>query len=285
MLLWLQKNLPKPFQLWLKLCIFTASLHLIILFLLFFIYRGENSEISFDVHKSLLSSDTTVVFLPLYKSISNSLQNKRKSKSKSSSHVEPIQKPKAKPETKKSKEDAKADKATMLVEQQQEKKRVKKQTKKELAKKKDQKKLETQKKEFKKEDAPKIETAKIIEKEKAPVIEELEQKITSTAMQDVTEGADDVNVRYVGRDDLDALHMQEYISQELVNHWQPPIGVPKDRICELKVLIDWQGKVTDIRIQKPSGVLVYDMSARSAVLAMNFPKWLWGKEFTINFKQ
>jgi outer membrane biosynthesis protein TonB len=250
-------------------------------------YRSENSSISFDVHKSLLNSDTTVVFLPLYKSISNSIQRKQKSKTKSASlNIAEPAKSKPKTETKKAKEkspaEKKVDKATTLVEQAHEKKQIKKQTKKVLAKNKEKEnKVEIQKKE-----ALKVEPRQTVEKiiEKNEIKEELEQKITSTAAQQA-EDIDDANVRYVGRDDLDALQMQEYISQELVNHWQPPVGVPKDRVCELKILINWQGKATDIKILKPSGVLVYDMSTRSAVLAMNFPKWLWGKEFTINFKQ
>ena len=34
-----------------------------------------------------------------------------------------------------------------------------------------------------------------------------------------------------------------------------------------------------------SGVLVYDLSARSAAMELSLPRWAWGKEFTINFCQ
>ena len=95
----------------------------------------------------------------------------------------------------------------------------------------------------------------------------------------------DKSVVYIGRHDAQLLKVHEQIVEEIHKHWCPPVGIARDCVCELKVLVNGVGTVTKVNIEKPSGVLVYDISARSAVLAMTIPRWGWGKELMIAFNQ
>ena len=79
--------------------------------------------------------------------------------------------------------------------------------------------------------------------------------------------------------------MHECIEQEIVSRWKPPRGLSKELTCQIKCCIGGDGCVVSCILEKPSGVLIYDMSARSAARAMSLPRWAWGKEFTIVFKQ
>lgn len=75
------------------------------------------------------------------------------------------------------------------------------------------------------------------------------------------------------------------IEQEIVSRWKPPRGLSKDLVCHIKCCVGGNGTVISCHAAKSSGVLVYDMAARSAARGMNLPRWAWGKEFTIVFKQ
>lgn len=79
--------------------------------------------------------------------------------------------------------------------------------------------------------------------------------------------------------------MYECIEQEIVSRWRPPCGLAKDLSCQIKCSIGGNGTVVACKIEKSSGVLIYDMAARSAARAMTLDRWAWGKEFTIIFKQ
>ena len=79
--------------------------------------------------------------------------------------------------------------------------------------------------------------------------------------------------------------MQQAIQKEIVAYWRPPAGVDKKCVCVFNILVDWDGRVKRITPRRSSRVLMYDVSARSAMLAMTLPKWARGKEFTITFKQ
>jgi hypothetical protein len=79
--------------------------------------------------------------------------------------------------------------------------------------------------------------------------------------------------------------MYECIEQEIVSRWRPPRGLSKDLTCSIKCSIGTDGSVTSCTTEKSSGVLVYDMSARMASLAMKLPRWAWGKDFIIIYKQ
>lgn len=89
------------------------------------------------------------------------------------------------------------------------------------------------------------------------------------------------NVSFVGRHDLEKYEIQEKIKAEITKHWKFPFGVSKTTSCELGVTVGVDGKALLVMIKKGSGVLVYDMSAKAAAYQSQFPKEMYGKEFTI----
>ncbi len=75
------------------------------------------------------------------------------------------------------------------------------------------------------------------------------------------------------------------LQKEFSRCWKPPVGVPEDCACEIKLMIGPNGAIEDVTMAKPSGVLMYDVAARSAVFAMEFPRWSWRKSLILTFKQ
>lgn len=65
--------------------------------------------------------------------------------------------------------------------------------------------------------------------------------------------------------------------------WQPPLGVRPDALCIIMVTIAPTGACKEARVQRSSGVPVYDIAAKSAVLKSNFPKHIWGKQCVFQF--
>jgi len=279
MWLWLQRSLPKAATVWAKLIVFSASFHLVILFMVFFIFKGETSGFNFQVNKDLLHSDAPVVFLPFHKRISSKAGGKagKKMQQKAS-----IVKPKVAEPVKEKKEPKvkKADIATTLVASRMIKKKEAA-TKKEAAAKKKAEALKIAEAQ-KEAEAKKLAEEPSFAKASADRQEKLIKKETQLAQNVDSQGNE---IRYVGRDDLDALQMQEFINQEVGQHWNPPIGIPKDAACEIKLVVNWQGALNEIKMLAASGIAIYDISVRNAVQKMSFPKWLWGKEFSITFKQ
>jgi hypothetical protein len=71
--------------------------------------------------------------------------------------------------------------------------------------------------------------------------------------------------------------------QEIAACWMPPSGVPADSACKITMFIDRQGELADMNVDASSGVLVFDLAARSAVSELKFPRFAWGKSITITF--
>lgn len=90
---------------------------------------------------------------------------------------------------------------------------------------------------------------------------------------------------YVGQMEMDALWMQNKMYSAVTKKWRPPVGLSKALVCILNVLVDWQGNITQTTVEQRSGVLLYDISARTAMMQLTLPSWAYGKEFTITFKQ
>ena len=100
------------------------------------------------------------------------------------------------------------------------------------------------------------------------------------------EGSDGMDLAlYVGQVEWDAMQVQAEIKHEIERHWRPPAGMARDLVCQIKIVVAWEGAVGSLVLQKRSGVLAYDVHARAAVAAMKFPKATWGKELIISFKQ
>ena len=85
--------------------------------------------------------------------------------------------------------------------------------------------------------------------------------------------------------EVEMLRRNALLQQELVKQWQPPFGVPQDAACEVSFYVDRQGITKNVSFIKKSGIMMYDISARNAVLSMKMPQWTHGKTITINFTQ
>ena len=153
--------------------------------------------------------------------------------------------------------------------------------------------------------APKKQQSKMVaQKKKKPAVKKITKKITkkeiktankkklntqTIAQNHRSSGRNSVSQKpkpiYVGQMEMDALWMQNEMHREVTKKWQPPVGLSKELVCILNVLVDWSGNVAKTSIEQSSGALLYDISARTAMTQMAFPSWARGKEFTITFKQ
>ena len=263
---WLLAKVPKRYRLWFKLILFSAGFHGIMLFLLLFLHKGSTSIYSFDLSRIAIDSDATIVFMPLHKTLSNNQVNKKGGKGAQKSAAQ-----KAEPKIEK-KSKAKNEKApTTLASEKTRKKEQKQKESKNNAQKKQPKKVVQEKKV-----AEEKEIKKPADIEKPA---EIENKTQQEAMGDGS------NIVYVGREDLEALQLQQAICSEISEHWRPPRGVSKEKACIVRMLVDWQGAVKSITVEKPSGIAMYDVSVRKALLSMTVPQAAWGKELSITFKQ
>ena len=84
---------------------------------------------------------------------------------------------------------------------------------------------------------------------------------------------------------VEALRMQAQLQKEIVQKWKPPIGVSPDCTCDVSFFINTAGGIENIKMVKPSGVMMFDISARQTLCAIKMPHWTYGKTLTINFKQ
>ena len=85
--------------------------------------------------------------------------------------------------------------------------------------------------------------------------------------------------------EVEALRRHAQLQNEIIKCWKPPFGVSPTSACDISFSVSTTGAVQDIVITKSSGALMYDISARQALYAMAMPKWTYGKQLIINFKQ
>lgn len=78
---------------------------------------------------------------------------------------------------------------------------------------------------------------------------------------------------------------QQQFQQELRSAWNPPVGIAKDKVCQITMHLDWNGKIKQLTIDVSSGILMYDTAARAALYTMKMPLWMQGKSLTISFRQ
>ncbi len=142
-------------------------------------------------------------------------------------------------------------------------------------------------------DIPNEKTApeEIKHKEHAPSVPERTKGKQEVAQETLPESStDSLGIQnntptYLGRKQLDTVHIQRALAQELRAVWHPPEGLSDDLEATVCVDVGHTGEVVSVDTQQESGVLVYDIHARTAVYAMQFPRACWGKQVTITFKQ
>lgn len=110
-------------------------------------------------------------------------------------------------------------------------------------------------------------------------------KTVETPLQNAgTPNADNQNVLYVGQQELDSLQMQDYLQQEMAQHWSPPAGMRENISCVVKVMIGFNGLISGVVIEQSSGVLIFDGAAKRAASQFTPPQWAYGKEIILTFK-
>lgn len=75
------------------------------------------------------------------------------------------------------------------------------------------------------------------------------------------------------------------IQQEISRLWRPPVGVPKGTECTVRFTINKKGSVDHFEFLKRSKILIYDLSITRVAHKFAFDRSLWGKTFTIDFRQ
>lgn len=174
-----------------------------------------------------------------------------------------------------------------LAKKKMTKKKAKKIIKK-IVKKAEQKKKVTKlvKKETKK-NKPKVlskpEEKKIIEKEKSETNKKVEKKEEVQEREEFE--IEELYFNLLGEVDPKMFVYQQFIQQEVDRIWRPPLGVAKGIECVVNFEINKDGSIKSFKIQKSSKMLIYDLSIVCVAKQFNFDKCLWGKSFTINFRQ
>lgn len=108
-----------------------------------------------------------------------------------------------------------------------------------------------------------------------------EQSLEPSGTSEITESFDSDNVVFVGYEQLDECIVGSKIQQAIQQSWTPPIGVAIGTSCQMRVTVSAQGAAADVKIEKGSGVFVYDASAKTALRNVEYPKEVWNKTITI----
>lgn len=301
MLLWLQQRSLKNLFL-LKLAVLSAITHVVLCFMLFFLYKDYQQSLLLQVH-SLHNPDNVIIRLLPFSMAKPKVQIAKKVVAKSSVAV-------AKKTVKKTVIQKKVTQRTQIRKVIPKPKVVQK---KEVVKQKpEQSKKVIEKKviELKKEE-PKIEQKSVEKKqeiaktEPVPVKEELKveqvadpspqsltsPQVASDSIQPVLNTKDiqavleeEENVRYVTHKELRGIELENAIQAAIQEVWNPPVGVDKDIVSEVVVIVGWDGKLVESKIIKLSEVIIYDVSVQEALEEIKFPRQVWGKEIKIAFR-
>jgi len=283
---WQRKNMHRRSLFWRKLFLFSSVLHFIVLFFMFFIYIEDNFIYNINVNRSILQSGSPVVFLPLRKVVGDDLSKIQVSGNrKSLDSVSVLTSPTKYSKTSLAKLDQKnacKSRRKVPLKEKTAKEKIQKKTIQKKKVSKDQKLAKFKKK--KKEQIVDCKTIKSDTKNHSDKLKDKEKVVESKQLnQDIAnESGQPI---FIGRLELEALEMQEAIEKEITQHWQPPSGLSKDLSCTMKILVGYDGVVKQAKMLKASGVLMYDVSVRTAVANLHLPKLVWGKELNITFNQ
>ncbi len=232
----------------------SVLLHLLLLLGVFVVYRGS-CDCHITISSTMINSDAEIIFMPLHKFVSPKTEKSKVTRPAST------RSPKS--------EKLQDVKATTLV-----KLAVAKKTK-------------PKKETTKKVDTKKIKEEKCFDSAQHERISEIPPAdpppLPSTDVPDSAQ-ADQKNVMYVGQEQMDALQAQEYIQQELAQHWSPPAGMRADLSAVVMLIIDTEGTIANINLAVASGNLLFDTAAKKAAAQITPARWMYGKEIAITFK-
>jgi len=270
-------------SLWGIVCATSIVVHGIALLMLFFVYRSYYVGI-INVGSRL---DVPVVFLPLQKKtglMPTAHTRATKAVGDSRKLVMPSQKHTPTPKQ--------STTTTSKIQPKAQAKNEQKKSKKDRGQKTDRIKKEDvrdAKKETIKKNAPLENVTKKIAHHDLPTTQKTVEPEACTRPIEVPPSVDQVTPNeqdqavFVGQQEYDFLQMYRCIQEQIEQCWRPPSGLHGVRTCHIRVVIDWQGAIASTAIEKGSGILTYDISARASLASISFPRSAYGKEIVINF--
>jgi len=275
MWLWLQnKNKFSLRNFFKKIFFISLSIHFCLLFIFFFVLKDARLNLNIFLNKDLKNSNIPIVFLPFAKTVPGSI-NKLKSKAAQIS-TKRVSKSFVKPKKIRNK---KITKKVIQKNLAKNKKIIDKKIKNDIkVKPKVVKKVE------------KIQKNEIVKNEQLK-LPEIKNEVTKNEtvkppeVQDISKQAiksDEPIAVYLGRDDVQAQSLVITIHNEIIKHWKPPKGLPTGLECSVNIKVNNEGRVTDLKFEKSSKVLIYDISLKNAILKTIMPNELKNRDFTLN---
>jgi TonB family protein len=226
------------------------------------LYR-DSARYSIIISKTMIDTDARIVFMPLYKSLQKPVLVKSEKINLA-----------ARPELVEG--DGRSNTASRAIfkELSDKKNKIKKKPEKKKDTKKIKKDMQTSKQ------AAKPAVKKTVE----PVVQKVCEQASQSAVVPTVEQNPVENTLFVGQQEMDALSQYQEIQAQMKEHWAPPIGMAPDLECVIMLTIDKMGVVTQMKVEKSSGVLLFDTAARKAVKKMVAPAWAYDKELSLTFK-
>ncbi len=89
------------------------------------------------------------------------------------------------------------------------------------------------------------------------------------------------NVVFLGQEQFDNSVVASKLKQAVEKCWNPPVGIKAGTSCQMRVHVGAQGKADDVKVLHSSKILMYDLPARKALFAMQYPKEVWNKTIMI----
>jgi outer membrane biosynthesis protein TonB len=90
---------------------------------------------------------------------------------------------------------------------------------------------------------------------------------------------------YVTADAYQLIGIARELQTAIAEHWAPPAGMPSGLLCQVRVTVNQEGKATQLEVLEKSGVAVFDMAARTALLAIEYPPAVRGKTVVVDFNE
>ncbi len=92
------------------------------------------------------------------------------------------------------------------------------------------------------------------------------------------------DVVYVTQKELDGLQLEQQLKEAIEQVWVSPFGIENDLMCEVLVVIGWDGAILEKKMIKLTEVYIYDSAVEEALDKLIVPQQLWGKTISIIFK-
>jgi len=143
----------------------------------------------------------------------------------------------------------------------------------------------------KQEDLSAVALAKEEEKRRAEE-EKKQQEAAAQKEQEEIEESEEVgdeeeglHFNLLGEQDPQMIKYQQCIQHAVEQVWRPPLGVPKGTECTVHFVLDANGLVKHFEIVHKSRMLIYDLSIVSIAKNFKYDRCLWGKSFSVDFRQ